>query len=99
MKFEINHKVINTDAQGYLVNLDDWDEDVAVELAHQDKIDLYVDHWELIWYFRDYFIEEQRNPTMHTIVRTLGKGEGSHFRHQKKYERHIYALFPPRPEA
>ncbi len=97
MKLEIDGKIIETNAQGFLQNLDEWSEAVAAELARHDGIELFVDHWELIWYFRDYYAAEQKNPTMHTIVRSLGKMKGAHFRDQKIYERHIYKLFPKDP--
>lgn len=97
MKFEIDKQTVETDAQGFLLDPDAWNEDVAAGLAQYDDIELFVDHWELIWYFRDYYMAEQKNPTMHTIVRSLGKMEGGHFRDQKRYERHIYKLFPKDP--
>ena len=97
MIFEINGNTIETNAQGYLLNLDDWSEAFAAELAQRDGIELFVDHWELIMYFRDYFVEHQRNPTMHTIVRTLGRIKGAEFQQQKEYEKHIYHLFPIDP--
>ena len=78
-------------------NLDDWSEEFASEIAKRDSIELFVDHWELILYFHDYYNENQTNPTMHTIVRTLGKMKGDHFHNQKEYEKHIYNLFPVDP--
>ena len=97
MKFEIQDKVIETDEQGFLHDLDDWSEEFAAELAKRDGIELFVDHWELIWYFRDYFEENHSNPTMHSMVRSLGKTKGSHFHNQKAYEKHVYTLFPKDP--
>ncbi len=97
MIFKINGEVIETNTQGYLLNIDDWSEEFSSELAKRDGIELFVDHWELIMYFRDYYVENQRNPTMHAIVRTLGRIKGSHFHEQKEYEKHIYNLFPIDP--
>lgn len=97
MIFEISGKSIETNVQGYLRNMDDWNEEFASELARHDGIELFVDHWELIMYFRDYYNENKVNPTMHIIVRTLGKIKGDHFHNQKEYERHIYSLFPADP--
>jgi tRNA 2-thiouridine synthesizing protein E len=93
----VGGKTIETNEQGFLCNLQDWNEDVAAELARQDDLDLHVDHWELIWYFRDYYNEKQVNPTMHTMVTTLGKSKGKEFHDQKAYEKHIYGLFPRDP--
>ena len=97
MIFEINGNTIETNEQGYLLDADDWSEEFASELAKREGIELFVDHWELILYFRDYYSEYQTNPTMHTIVRTLGKMKGEHFHNQKAYEKHIYSLFPMGP--
>lgn len=97
MKLEANGKTFETDAQGFLCNLDDWSEDIALVLANRDEIELFIDHWELIWYFRGYFDEQQKNPTMHGIIRSLGKMKGDHFHDQKLYEKHIYQLFSTDP--
>ncbi len=96
-QLHIGGKTVETNEQGFLRNLHDWNEDVASELARQDDLDLYVDHWELIWYFRDYYGEKQVNPTMHSMVTTLGKSQGKEFHDQKAYEKHIYRLFPRDP--
>jgi len=98
MQFEINDKTIEANEQGFLVNLDDWSEELAEKLAEMDGITLYIDHWELIWYFRDYFQETQHNPSMHEIVLNLGKQKGKQRFHERKgYEKHIYSLFPTDP--
>lgn len=97
MNFEINGKIIETNEQGYLNDLDEWSEEFASQLAQQDGLKLYDDHWELILYFRDYYDENQKNPTMRSIVCSLGKIKGQRFHEQKDYESHIYHLFPLDP--
>lgn len=96
MQFEVNDRTIQTDDQGFLLDLEDWSEAFAAALAQRDGIELYVDHWELIWYFRDYYAETQSLPTMHRMVMDLGR-RGEHFRDRKAYEKHIYRLFPSDP--
>ena len=97
MEIEINGKTVETDTQGYLLDMDDWSEEFAAELAKRDGMELFADHWELMMYFREYYNENQTSPTMHKIVRTLGKTKGDHFHNQKAYEKHIYQLFPVDP--
>lgn len=97
MNFKIDGKVIETNEQGYLLDLDDWSEEFAARQARRDGVDLFVDHWELIWYFREYYAENQTNPTMHILVRSLGRIKGRHYHEQKDYEAHIYNLFPKNP--
>jgi len=53
MEFEVDGRTIRTDEQGFLLELEDWSEAFASALARHEGIELYVDHWELIWYFRD----------------------------------------------
>jgi len=96
-QFNINGKTVETNEQGFLCNRDAWSEDFARALAQKEGIELFVDHWELIGYFREYYEENQKNPTMHTMVVTLGKGKGDQFHDQKAYEKHIYSLFHTDP--
>lgn len=97
MQFEVGGRTIRTDEQGFLLELEDWSEDFARALAQHLGIELFVDHWELIWYFRDYYAEAQGVPTMHRMVMELGGRAGRQFRDRKAYEKHIYRLFPSDP--
>ncbi len=89
MNIEVADKIIETNEQGFLNNPDNWNEQVATTLANRDDYELFVDHWELIWSFREYFDENQTNPTMHT----LGKFQGRHFHDQKAYENTSMVFF------
>lgn len=96
MMLNVAGKSIETNEQGFLCNLADWNEDYTETVAKNDGVELYNDHWELILYFRDYYDENQTSPTMHKVVRELGK-QNVHFHDQKEYEKHIYKLFPRDP--
>ena len=54
MAFEINGKTYETDEEGYLANLSDWNTDVADRMATEDDCDLSENHWEVIKFLRDY---------------------------------------------
>jgi TusE/DsrC/DsvC family sulfur relay protein len=97
MKFEVNKKSIETNEQGFLNNPEDWSVEFTSILAEHENIELHVDHWELILYFREYYLENLVNPTMHQLVLTLGKKKDKHFHEIKEYEKHIYNLFPSDP--
>jgi tRNA 2-thiouridine synthesizing protein E len=96
MVLNVAGRRIETDPQGYLCNLAEWSEEFAEEIADRDGLKLYNDHWELIWYFRDYYDENEHAPTMHAMVKTLGR-KNVHFHEKKAYEKHIYNLFPKDP--
>ena len=97
MQLQVNEKIVETNEQGFLNNIDDWNEGFVKLLAERDGIELYVDHWELIYYFREFYKDNLVNPTMHQIVMTLGKRKDKHFHDLKEYEKHIYKLFPTDP--
>ncbi len=96
MMLEVNGRDIETDVQGFLQHTEEWSEGFAKEQAEADGIKLYNDHWELIYYFREYSEEHMTNPTMHTLIQNLGKKTKS-FHEKKAYEKHIYSLFPRDP--
>ena len=84
---DVNGKKIEVDEDGFLVNLDDWDEDVAKYLAEQEGInELNEDHWKVIQYLKDYFKEYGIAP----MVRKLTKESGYSLKQ-------IYDLFPSGP--
>lgn len=96
MNIEVNGHHIPTNKQGFISNPGDWSEGFTKAVAEKDGIELFVDHWELIWYVREFYEEKQTAPTMHTVVRTLGPKNARHH-DQKEYENHIYSLFHTDP--
>jgi len=96
MMLEVKGRNVETDVQGFLQHLEEWSEDFAREQAERDGIRLFNDHWELIYYFREYHEENMANPTMRTLIRDLG-AKNKQFHDQKTYEKHIYSLFPRDP--
>ena len=59
MPIEVNGKSFETDEEGYLANLSEWEKDLATAMAKEDGIDLGDDHWEIINFLREYYEEYQ----------------------------------------
>lgn len=101
MNVHIQEKIIETDEEGYLLNRDDWSDEVALEMsvqqAEKDHVILTDTHWGLIHYFRDFYKINKVHPTMHKLVSTLGRQHGAHFHDEKKYEKFLYEIFPHGP--
>ena len=75
------------DEDGFIVNLEEWNEDVARYLAKEEGIDeLSEDHWKLINYLKGYFAEYGIAP----MVRKMTKESGYSLKE-------IYDLFPSGP--
>ena len=93
MTIEVNGKSLETDEEGYLANLSDWEKEVASEMAKADGIDLSDDHWEIINFLREDYEEYQIAPAVRVLTmavcKKLGKDKGN--------SKYLYELFPYGP--
>jgi tRNA 2-thiouridine synthesizing protein E len=96
MPYEFNGKTIETDANGFLLNVEDWSEELAVIIAKSEEIDdLTEKHWDLVNYLRDEYINNSGNqPNMRNIVKAMQKKWGDKSVNAKS----LYDLFPKNPD-
>ncbi|KJG10105.1 sulfur transfer protein TusE [Photobacterium kishitanii] len=90
---EFNGVQIDTDAQGYLKNVDDWSEDLVALLAAEEAIELSEAHWEVIRFVRDFYLEFNTSPAVRMLVKAMAKQYGE----EKGSSRYLYRLFPKGP--
>ena len=93
MAFELNGKTYETDEEGYLANLGEWDSDVAAYMAKEDDCDLSEYHWEVINFLREYYDEYQIAPAVRVLTKASGKKLGK----DKGNSKYLYELFPYGP--
>ena len=93
MSIEVNGKSLETDEEGYLSNLGDWERGVAAAMAEQDDLDLTDDHWEIINFLREYYEEYQIAPAVRVLTKAVGKKLGK----DKGNSKYLYELFPYGP--
>lgn len=75
------------DAEGFLQKPEQWNEELARELARENGIPELTDrHWAVIRFMRDTFLRTGQAPT----IRTLGKESGVPVKE-------LYLLFPKGP--
>jgi tRNA 2-thiouridine synthesizing protein E len=71
---------IPVDKDGYLKDLDNWDEDVAEALAESCQVTLRDAHWEIILLVREFYQQHQLSPPMRPLVKLvrmqLGEDKG-----------------------
>lgn len=84
---------LETTDQGFLVNLDDWDLQVAECLAKCEHIDLTERHWEIIHFMRRYYLRYKHLPN----ARVFTKAVRNEFGEDKGNSRYLHALFPDGP--
>ena len=93
MAIEVNGKSFETDEEGYLVNLAEWEEGVAEEMAKEDDLELTSEHWEIIRFLREYYEEYQIAPAVRVLTKAVGKKLGK----EKGNSKYLYSLFPYGP--
>jgi tRNA 2-thiouridine synthesizing protein E len=93
MALEVNGVSIETDEEGFLINLSDWNPDVAAELAKGESIEMTDQHWEVVNFLREYYDEYQIAPAVRVLTKAIGKKLGP----DKGNSKYLYDLFPYGP--
>ncbi|RMD49470.1 MAG: TusE/DsrC/DsvC family sulfur relay protein [Ignavibacteria bacterium] len=84
---EILGKQLEVDADGNLANLNDWNEEVAKELAKMEGIEeLTEKHWMVINFMRKQFVEKGDAPSIRKLTKESGVST-----------KELYELFPKGP--
>ena len=90
---EFKGKSYEIDDDGYLINWQDWNEDIAGQLAMIEGIELTDAHWEVIRFLRNYFLQYQIAPMIKILVKEIGKVMGP----EKGNTKYLYELYPGGP--
>ena len=93
MSFEYNGKTIETDANGYMQNSEDWSKELAEHMAQMEGITLTQKHWDIIDYLRDEYLNNNgTQPNTRHIVKAMGEKWGATLQ-----QKDVYDLFPKDP--
>ena len=81
-------KKLEVNEEGFLINPEEWNRDAAEVLAREEEgiRALTEDHWAVINYIRDYYLQNNLAPMVRKVCKTTG--------FQLRY---IYELFPSGP--
>ena len=87
-EIEVNGKKVPLNEEGFLMNPQEWNAEIAVALAVSEEglEGLSDDHWSVINYIRSYYLEKDLAPMVRKICKTTG--------FSLKY---IFELFPSGP--
>jgi tRNA 2-thiouridine synthesizing protein E len=78
---------VDRDAEGFLTDPQQWNEDVAAMIAQEAGIaELTPRHWQVVNYMRETYLANGEAPS----IRTLGKASGVQIKE-------LYELFPKGP--
>jgi tRNA 2-thiouridine synthesizing protein E len=90
---EVSGKSYEVDEEGYLVDLSQWNEELAGEIAKAEKIEMTPNHWEVVNFLREYYNEYQIAPAVRVLTKAIGKKLGP----EKGSNSYLYELFPYGP--
>ena len=82
-------KEIETDTEGYLKESSQWSEPRAVVIAENEGISLSPEHWDVVRFVRDFYLEFNTSPA----IRMLVKAMANKFGEEKGNSRYLYRLF------
>jgi tRNA 2-thiouridine synthesizing protein E len=79
--------VVDVDAEGFLTDAAQWNEEVAAEIARANGIENLTDrHWQVVRFMRAAYLRDGQAPS----IRSLGKTSGVAIKE-------LYQLFPKGP--
>lgn len=90
---QLSDQQFPTDEFGYLKNLNDWSEELAVVIAAKDGVVLSEAHWEIVHFVREFYQEYKTSPAIRMLVKALAQKFGE----EKGNSRYLQRLFPEGP--
>ena len=90
---EVNNRHIETDASGYVLNIGDWNIEVAQAIAKLENLELTDAHWEIIHFVRAFYQEYKTSPAIRMLVKATAQKLGE----DKGNSRYLQRLFPDGP--
>ena len=84
---------LSLDQEGFLKELGDWNENVAITLAGNEKIALTNEHWEVLNLVRSYYKQYQISPVTRVLVKIVREEFGDN----KGRSIHLMKLFSGKP--
>ena len=89
----VNNTIIATDPLGYLLDVNQWNQDVALAIAEKENLQLTEAHWEVIHFVRDFYKEYKTSPAIRMLVKAMAQKLGE----DKGNSRYLQRLFPDGP--
>ncbi len=81
------------DQEGFLLDLQAWNEDLAAVIAQEVGVPLDAGHWELVYLIRSFYAEFDLSPSMRPLIKYAGQKLGP----DKGKSLYFLSLFPGSP--
>lgn len=84
---------IQTDKNGYMTDSSQWNEEIAIQIATLENIEMTEDHWQVVRYVRQFYQEFNTSPSIRPLVKYLKKVLDE----DKSNSLYLQILFPEGP--
>ncbi len=71
MEVEATEVSAPTGDEGYLIDPNDWNEDIATQFATQEEIALTEEHWQIIRFIREWYVKRGVTPSSRDVAHFL----------------------------
>jgi tRNA 2-thiouridine synthesizing protein E len=93
MPLEVDGQTIELTETGFLADPEQWNKDVATQLAANESIELTERHWQVVDYLRgEYFNNNANQPNNRTMLKAMSERWN-----EKVSSKQLYELFPGNP--
>jgi tRNA 2-thiouridine synthesizing protein E len=79
-------KEVTVDDEGFLTEYEEWDEELGTELATNIGIDMTDDHWRVVKFLREDFVDQGETATLRRVSTVGGVPT-----------KELFVLFPKKP--
>jgi tRNA 2-thiouridine synthesizing protein E len=89
----VNATSLALDKHGYLLHMQDWNEQVARAFADAEQLELTDAHWEVVHFVRQFYQQFNTSPAMRILVKAMAQQLGP----DKGNSKYLFMLFPQGP--
>ncbi len=75
---QIDDREVEFNDSGYMLDFDEWDDEIANALAAADDLQLTECHWAVINYIREFFGEYEITPSQVAVIKAVGDRMAEH---------------------
>lgn len=90
MALVFGDKTLATDNEGFLLDPNDWSEELAEEIARREEVPLSEDRWAVVRFVREWFEFRQSVPEARFALKAMREQLGE----AKATRKYLYTLFP-----
>ncbi|MXP51011.1 TusE/DsrC/DsvC family sulfur relay protein [Pantoea sp. SoEX] len=88
----LDDKIVELNSDGYLKNIDDWSEDIAIKIAKYENISMSIEHWHVIRLIRSFYLKYNISPTMRMLIKYIADHQDKKL--QLNSSAYLFRLFP-----